>query len=125
VAQVRDPSARHMRPGNRIAVGPAMPDPGDLMIIPVAGAVGRGPTELAAFDAALVMAGVADRNLSYLSSAMPPASSVRPVDRIGRTPGGWVSVHCVADPVCALVVAVFESATWTSASRPAYAAACA
>ena len=34
-------------------------------------------------------------------------------------------VHCVDEPVCALVVAVFESAAWTTASRPAYAAACA
>lgn len=166
------------------------------MIIPVAGAVGRGPTSLAAFDAALVAAGVADRNLIYLSSVLPPTSSVQQVDRIGRTPGGWgdrlycvvaqartavpgtqawagvgwvqdasgrgllvehhagdeVSLrrlvqtsldalgrnrglsfpsagievaggHCVDDPVCALVVAVFESAAWSSARRPAYAAA--
>jgi arginine decarboxylase len=173
-----------------------MPQSEDLMIIPVAGAVGRGPTQLAAFDAALVAAGVADRNLICLSSVLPPASSVHVVDRIGRTPGGWgdrlycvlaqartavpgaqawagvgwvqdasgrgllvehhaadeVSLHrlvrtsldalgrnrglsfpsagiemagvrCVDEPVCALVVAVFESAAWKSASRPAYAAA--
>lgn len=173
-----------------------MPGSGDLMIIPVVAAVGHGPTELAAFDAALVAAGVADRNLIHLSSVLPPASSVRPVDRIARTPGGWgdrlycvvaqartavpgaqawagvgwvqdasgrgllvehhaadevslrrlirtsldalgrnrglsfpsagievAGVHCVDDPVCALVVAVFESAAWTSASRPAHAAA--
>ena len=43
-----------------------MSRPGNLMIIPVAGAVGCGPTDLAAFDAALVAAGVADRNLIYL-----------------------------------------------------------
>ncbi|GAA0935837.1 pyruvoyl-dependent arginine decarboxylase [Virgisporangium aurantiacum] len=66
------------------------------MIIPVTGAVGRGPTELSAFDAALVAAGVADRNLIYLSSVLPPASSVRRVARIVGTPGGWGDrLYCV------------------------------
>jgi arginine decarboxylase len=160
------------------------------MIILVTGAVGRGPTELAAFDAALVAAGVADRNLIYLSSVLPPASSVQQVDRIGCTPGAWgdrlycvvaqartavpgaqvwagvgwgqdasgrgllvehhaddevslrelvttsldglcrnrgisfpargvevAGARCAGEPVCALVVAVFESAAWSSASR--------
>ena len=54
-------------------------------------ATGRGPTELAAFDAALVAAGVADRNLIYLSSVLPPGSAVDQVDRIADTPGGWGS----------------------------------
>ncbi|MET8089943.1 pyruvoyl-dependent arginine decarboxylase [Micromonospora sp. NPDC005220] len=66
------------------------------MNILVAGAVGHGPTTLAAFDAALVAAGVADRNLIYLSSVLPPASLVEQVDRIGRTPGGWGDrLYCV------------------------------
>lgn len=66
------------------------------MIIPVAGAVGYGPTELAAFDAALVTAGVADRNLIYLSSVLPPASAVKEVTRIDDTPGGWGDrLYCV------------------------------
>lgn len=158
------------------------------MIIPVAAAVGRGPTELSAFDAALVSAGVADRNLIYLSSVLPPASSVRTVERIVGTPGAWgdrlycvmaresacvkgsqawagigwgqdrsgrgllvehhapdeptlrslittsldalcgnrgialpqrgmavAGAECAAEPVCALVVAVFEAAAWRSA----------
>jgi arginine decarboxylase len=166
------------------------------MIILVTGAVGRGPTPLAAFDAALVTAGVADRNLIYLSSVLPPSSSVHQVDRIDCTPGTWgdrlycvaaqagttaagaqawagvgwvqdasgrgllvehhagdeVSLRslvrssldglcrnrdvrfpsggievagacCVDEPACALVVAVFESAAWMSASRPARVAA--
>ena len=166
------------------------------MIILMTGAVGSGPTHLAAFDAALVAAGVADRNLLYLSSVLPPASSVRQVDRILHAPGDWgdrlycvmaqaqavvpgaqawagvgwvqdvsgrgllvehhggdeVSVRrlvrtsldglcrnrgvtfptggvevsglrCVDEPVCALVVAVFEAATWASAGRPAGAVA--
>lgn len=66
------------------------------MIIPVAGAVGSGPTELSAFDAALVAAGVADRNLIYLSSVLPPDSSVLPVRRITTAPGGWGDrLYCV------------------------------
>ncbi|MFF0316619.1 pyruvoyl-dependent arginine decarboxylase [Micromonospora sp. NPDC005252] len=166
------------------------------MNILVAGAVGRGPTELAAFDAALVAAGVADRNLIYLSSVLPPASSVEQVDRIGRTPGSWgdrlycvvarartaapdaqawaglgwvqddcgrgllvehdaddevslrglvttsldalcrnrgtsfpsrgiavAGARCTGRPVCALVVAVFQSVAWEPGRRPARAAA--
>ena len=166
------------------------------MIIFVTGAVGHGPTQLAAFDAALVKAGVADRNLIYLSSVLPPGSSVEQVDRIGRTPGTWgdrlycvvaqaraalpgaqawagigwvqdesgrgllvehdaddevslrglvkssldglcrnrsvsfpfwgievVGAHCAEEPVCALVVAVFEAAVWTSAGQPTRTAA--
>jgi arginine decarboxylase len=160
------------------------------MIILLTSAVGHGPTELAAFDAALVAAGVADRNLIYLSSVLPPASSVQQVDRIERTPGTWgdrlycvvaqartaapgteawagvgwgqdssgrgllvehdahdetglrtlvsasldglcrnrgislprrglqvAGARCTDEPVCALVVAVFESAAWASAGR--------
>jgi arginine decarboxylase len=69
---------------------------GSLMIILVSGAVGRGPTPLAAFDAALVAAGVADRSLMYLSSVLPPASSVRQADRIVDAPGGWgARLYCV------------------------------
>jgi hypothetical protein len=48
-----------VRPGDHRGIGRALPGSGDLMIIPVAGAVGRGPTELTAFDAALVAAGFA------------------------------------------------------------------
>ena len=38
--------------------------------------VGTGPTELSAFDGALVDAGVANFNLIYLSSVLPPGSDV-------------------------------------------------
>jgi arginine decarboxylase len=166
------------------------------MIILMTGAVGSGRTQLAAFDAALVAAGVADRNLIYLSSVLPPTSSVRQVDRVACTPGTWgdrlycvlaqagatepgeqawagigwvqdasgrgllvehhahdevslrgmvrasldglcrnrgvsfpsggievVGASCVDEPVCALVVAVFETAAWMSASQPARVAA--
>lgn len=66
------------------------------MIILVTSAVGRGPTQLSAFDAALVAAGVADRNLIYLSSVLPPASAVQQVARIDCTPGTWGDrLYCV------------------------------
>jgi arginine decarboxylase len=57
--------------------------------IPVVTATGRGATELAAFDAALVSAGVADRNLLCLSSVLPPGSVVDRPDRIRNVPGDW------------------------------------
>jgi arginine decarboxylase len=64
--------------------------------IPVVAAVGRGPTELAAFDAALVAAGIADRNLIYLSSVLPPGSNPRRAPRLAGTPGGWGDrLYCV------------------------------
>ncbi|CAH0127772.1 pyruvoyl-dependent arginine decarboxylase [Roseomonas sp. CECT 9278] len=44
--------------------------------IVIARGVGRGPTEMAAFDAALRDAGVADYNLLYLSSVIPPGSRI-------------------------------------------------
>lgn len=149
---------------------------------------GVGPTELSAFDHALVNAGVANFNLIYLSSVLPPNSQVefhsQPVQPVGgwgdrlyvvmaqkRTQQrnqevwagiGWMQdpetkegllveheghseeevradiqnslealalnrnrefgpIHmkvvgkkCVALPVCALVIAVFESAEWQS-----------
>ncbi len=52
-------------------------------------ATGTGPTELAAFDAALVAAGVADRNLICLSSVLPPGAHVEQVPAIVHCPGVW------------------------------------
>lgn len=53
-----------------------------LPAIVVAGAVGRGPTPLAAFDDALFRVGVHDRNLIVLSSVAPPGSRVVAADRV-------------------------------------------
>jgi arginine decarboxylase len=44
--------------------------------IAVGAGVGEGPTPLAAFDAALVDAGVADHNLIALSSVIPPRATL-------------------------------------------------
>lgn len=46
------------------------------MIIQVASGTGKGPTALAAFDAALREAGVANTNLLALSSVIPPHAKV-------------------------------------------------
>lgn len=57
-----------------------------VLSIPVVGGTGRGPTALAAFDAALADAGVANYNLVRLSSVIPPRSRVMVVapDPVGR-----------------------------------------
>ena len=46
------------------------------MIIQVTSGLGTGETELSAFDLALHQAGIADFNLIYLSSIIPPGSTV-------------------------------------------------
>jgi arginine decarboxylase len=158
--------------------------------IQVSKGIGIGPTELAAFDQALVHAGVANFNLIYLSSVLPPNSKLNITDNPKPPAGNWgdrlyvvmaqmrvshrnheawagigwiqdprtkqgllveheghseaevqADIHhsllalarnrnmefdapqmvvagtrCVDLPACALVVAVFESATWRSAN---------
>jgi arginine decarboxylase len=54
----------------------------------LAKAIGRASTELAAFDAALVGAGVANFNLIRLSSVIPPDGEVVQVDRCPFAQGG-------------------------------------
>lgn len=77
------------------------PDPvaASELFIEVSAATASGPTQLAAFDAALADAGVANFNLIRLSSVIPPGSVVRHVDRTGQVidltspaggpKGGW------------------------------------
>jgi arginine decarboxylase len=57
--------------------------------IPVVGSTGTGLTELAAFDAALLAAGVADRNLIRLSSVIPPGATIEQPSSPIESPGGW------------------------------------
>ena len=58
--------------------------------IEVARGVGSGPTGLAAFDAALLSAGVGNFNLIRLSSVIPPATAVVPVEDGATSSGrGW------------------------------------
>ncbi len=53
--------------------------------------LGSGPTKLAAFDAALNDAGVANYNLIRLSSVIPPKSKIKICESIpeGKLPGHW------------------------------------
>lgn len=57
--------------------------------ISIRSALGTGPTALAAFDAALRHSGVADRNLVYLSSIIPPNSIVDASRNPVECPGQW------------------------------------
>lgn len=59
------------------------------MKISITSAVGYGPTRLAAFDAALQKAGIANFNLIRLSSIIPPGSQMVQVDKITTNYGKW------------------------------------
>ena len=66
------------------------------LLIRVSAGVGTGPTRLAAFDAALQEAGVADFNLVRLSSVIPPGSTVATVRPDDQVRGGHGDVlYCV------------------------------
>lgn len=58
--------------------------------IHIASAIGTGPTELAAFDSALMLCGVHNMNLIALSSVLPPSAQI--VENhyaIPSLPGSW------------------------------------
>lgn len=59
------------------------------MKVQISKGVGEGPTELSAFDQALVKAGVANFNLIYLSSVLPPGSNVVVPTKPERPAGEW------------------------------------
>lgn len=59
------------------------------MKIQLSTGTGRGHTKLAAFDAALHMAGVANYNLIRLSSVIPPGSEIVVKKPIENQPGNW------------------------------------
>ena len=56
------------------------------MNIEIAGSTGTGPTDMAAFDNALLAIGAGNYNLIRLSSMIPPGATVRRVARVD--PGG-------------------------------------
>jgi arginine decarboxylase len=63
------------------------------MNIKIASGIGTGPTKLSAFDSALNHAGVANYNLIYLSSIIPPNSKIeiyenKPIPK-KELPGSW------------------------------------
>lgn len=59
------------------------------MKIQISSGTGKGHTKLAAFDAALHEAGVANYNLIRLSSIIPPGSKIERATPISIQPGGW------------------------------------
>lgn len=59
------------------------------MNIQLSGGIGIGPTELSAFDQALVHAGVANFNLIYLSSVLPPDSKIKIAEKPEKPEGNW------------------------------------
>jgi arginine decarboxylase len=59
------------------------------MTISVSGGVGFGPTKLAAFDAALREAGIADFNLVTLSSVVPGGSTIVPTAGPATVSARW------------------------------------
>ncbi len=60
------------------------------MNIQIAAGAGTGPTKLAAFDAALNQAGVANYNLIRLSSIVPPGSKINVYDGpVSTQSGSW------------------------------------
>lgn len=60
------------------------------MIIKVTKGIGTGPTKLAAFDAALNDAGVANYNLLRLSSVIPPKTKISTSSKaLSNLPGAW------------------------------------
>jgi arginine decarboxylase len=66
------------------------------LLIRVSSGSGSGPTGLAAFDAALRSAGVADLNLIRLSSVIPPGSTLTQVTGDGQLRGNHGDrLYCV------------------------------
>jgi arginine decarboxylase len=59
------------------------------MKIQISSGIGVGPTELSAFDQALVHAGIANFNLIYLSSVLPPGSDIYIPDSAVKPKGAW------------------------------------
>ncbi len=69
------------------------------LVIPITSAVGEGPTPVAAFDAALLRAGIGDLNLIRLSSVIPPGTKIEvrldeQPSLVGRS-AGWGDRHYV------------------------------
>ena len=65
--------------------------------IPILASTGSGPTALAAFDAALLGAGIANYNLIRLSSVIPPSTVIDATDGAPwRERGHWGDrLYCV------------------------------
>lgn len=95
------------RPGSASAFGCIAKAPG----------ADSGSTELAAPDAALLDAGVANHNLRCVSSVNPPGSRLETLQIQRSLPLGPAHAEiccavCERGPECALVIAVHGSEPW-------------
>lgn len=89
------------------------------LTIRVSSGVGHGRTRLAAFDAALGSAGVADFNLVRLSSVIPAESTVVHVDGSEQLQGGHGDLlYCVYADAYASSTAEWASAGLAWSARP-------
>lgn len=78
-------------------------DPSSGPLIRLSSGTGTGPTRLAAFDAALRAAGLADYNLVPLSSVIPTGARVCVVDPRDQVSGGYGDLlYCVYATAAAL-----------------------
>jgi len=78
------------RPDLDLEVDLRQPTRARLRTIEIVRSSGTGPTTLAAFDAALLDAGIANFNLIRLSSVIPPDTDVLPVNgKASRADGAW------------------------------------
>jgi arginine decarboxylase len=85
-----------------------------MTTVRVAAGTGTGPTELAAYDAALAAIDLHDYNLRHVSSIIPQAASVEVVDRLpdlGPAGGGITVVEAKA--VAAGPAQVAAALGWT------------
>lgn len=86
----------HITPHGRLRPAAARPELGaGPLTIEIGAATASGPTQLAAFDAALRELGVGDANLIRLSSVIPPGARLVRGGRV-RKPIGWGDrLYCV------------------------------
>jgi arginine decarboxylase len=90
----RPPDRVRLAPADALSIG-SRSSPSRLLIKVSTGS-GAGPTQLAAFDAALFAAGVADYNIIRLSSVVPPHTVVREVTGSDQIEGALGDVaYCV------------------------------
>lgn len=85
-----------------------------MTTVRVAAGTGTGPTELAAYDAALASIGLHDYNLRHVSSIIPPGASVEIVDRLPDLgPAGGAVTVVEARAVAAGPARVAAALGWT------------
>jgi len=91
-----------------------------MTTIRVASGAGTGPTELAAYDAALASIDLHDYNLRHVSSVIPADASVEVVDRLPELgPAGSAVTVVEANAVAAGPADVAAALGWTRSAEGA------